>query len=179
MLLGLQSRHLQADQTTMTRLFLDTEWADAAATELVSIGLVTEDGQRRFYAEMATLPEHPTGFVREVVYPLLERGEAALPHAEFTRRLRAFLVLIDHPVVLFDYAADGVFLKFALDGFGLTEDMGIYPTVRFSLIGFGDVTTNVERYFREHPDAAARRHHAGVDAEALRWGFAEAMKGPG
>ena len=163
----------------MTRLFVDTEWADAAATELVSIGLVTEDGQRRFYAEMATLPEHPTGFVRDVVYPLLERGEAALPPAEFTRRLRAFLVPIDSPVVLFDYSADGVFLKFAIEGFGLGEDMGIYPTVRFSLIGFGDVSTNVERYFREHPDAAARRHHAGVDAEALRWGFVEAMRGPG
>lgn len=163
----------------MTRLFLDTEWADAAATELVSVGLVTENGQHSFYAEMATLPERPTGFVREVVYPLLERGDAALSPAEFTRRLRAFLLPIDHPVVLFDCAADGVFLKFALAGFGLDEDMGLCPTVKLSLIGFGDVMTNVERYFHEHPDAAARRHHAGVDAEALRWGFVEAMRGLG
>lgn len=161
----------------MTRLFLDTEWADAAATELVSIGLVTEDGQRSFYAEVMTLPERPTGFVREVVYPLLERGDAALPPAEFTRRLRAFLLPVDHPAVLFDCAADGAFLKFALAGFGLDEDMGLCPSVKFSPIGFGDVLTNVERYFREHPVAAARRHHAGIDAEALRWGFVEAMKG--
>jgi hypothetical protein len=61
-----------------TYLFLDTEWADAAGTELVSLALVSEDGLHRFYAECAQLPASPTPFVAEVVCPRLQRGETAL-----------------------------------------------------------------------------------------------------
>lgn len=58
----------------MNRLFLDCEWADILASELVSIALVPLDGGRVFYAEREVLPE-PTPWVAAVVYPLLTRGE--------------------------------------------------------------------------------------------------------
>lgn len=34
-----------------------------------------------------------------------------------------------------------------------------------------------EIYFRDHPEQALRRHHAGVDAEALCWAFAKVARG--
>jgi len=58
------------------RFFLDTEWADTLGSELVSVALVAEDGDF-FYAERDTLPEHPTDFVRQVVYRQLNRGPSA------------------------------------------------------------------------------------------------------
>jgi len=39
------------------------------------------------------------------------------------------------------------------------------------LITFGDVQMRVEDYFVNNPLAKTRRHHAMVDAEALRWAF--------
>lgn len=62
-----------------THLFLDTEWADLAGDELVSLALISGDGRLRFYAERGPLPPEPTRFVEESVYPLLDRGSAALP----------------------------------------------------------------------------------------------------
>lgn len=44
----------------------------------------------------------------------------------------------------------------------------LFLEIKLSLIDFGDVISNMEDYFRERPSAAARRHRAGVDAEALR-----------
>ena len=80
--------------------FLDTEWADPIGSELVSLALVSEDGAYRFYAERDLLPTTPTDFVRHVVYPLLERGPAALSDQAMTTGLRAFLGASPEPVVL-------------------------------------------------------------------------------
>ena len=41
-------------------LFLDCEWADVTANELVSIGVASIDGERSFYAEIDVLPPDPT-----------------------------------------------------------------------------------------------------------------------
>ena len=58
-------------------LFLDCEWADPLASELVSIALVGTAADQAFYAEREPLPDDPTPWVRTAVYPLLQRGEAA------------------------------------------------------------------------------------------------------
>ena len=62
----------------VTYLFLDTEWADPEGRELVSLALVSQDGEAVFYAERDPLPVNPTGFVKDSVYPLLDRGSVAL-----------------------------------------------------------------------------------------------------
>lgn len=103
-----------------TYYFLDTEWADVIGSELVSLALVNEDGDRHFYAERANLPEAPTDFVRQSVYPLLDRGGAALPDAALTTGLRAFLNVADAPAVMADFPNDLQLLKYALDGFELS-----------------------------------------------------------
>lgn len=164
----------------MTRLFLDCEWADTLDSELVSLALVDESGQHRFYAEVSPLPKQPTDWVRAVVYPLLEHGYAARQQIDFTRELRAFLARFEDPFVLFDYRSDGALFGYALTGFDLPDavlaKLPPAPNVSQTLILRKDVRQGIEQWFREHPEHANRRHHAGVDAEALRWAFGAALE---
>jgi len=159
----------------MTRLFLDCEWADNNGRDLVSLALVSEDCVHQFYSEVSPLPKHPTDFVRHVVYPLLEHGYYSRQKIEITRDLRFFLAEIPRPYVLYDYPADGVLFRCAIDGFGLPHAALTHlppaPPYRERLIAFGDVRTRIEEYFEARPIAKARRHHARADAEALRWAF--------
>ena len=75
----------------MIRLFLDSEWANDALRELVSLALISEDAAHVFYAERDPLPGMPSSFVRDTVYPLLNRGQAAMTDNAMTDALRSFL----------------------------------------------------------------------------------------
>lgn len=159
----------------MTRLFLDCEWTQPTVGELVSIGLVDETGDRRFYAELDPLPTGATDFVKDTVYPLLERGSRALTKFQITRRLRLFISAIDDPTIVFDCDTDGTLFTDAIDGFGLPPaymaDCGPRPCCKLFLVDRNASLDFVIRsYFAAHPEEAARQHHAGVDAEALRQG---------
>ena len=155
--------------TAAEYLFLDTEWANDAQRELVSLALVSRDGTRRFYAERDPLPDNPSRFVADIVYPLLERGEAAMPDADFTRGLRRFLSQFDAPFVLFDVSHDGDLLTHALNGFGAPGNYGPMPTIGTTrMLREGDFHHLLQAWFAQQPEREARRHHAGVDAEALR-----------
>ena len=153
--------------------FLDTEWADVTGSELVSIALVSEDGFHRFYAERNPLPERATDFVKHVVYPLLQRGPAAMIDQAMTTGLRAFLGAAPEPIVLADYHNDFSLLRYVLEGFELSDEQaaacGLIPRpVKMRVLKEGMMGMLVEDYFAAHSAAAARRHHAMVDAEALR-----------
>lgn len=152
------------------RLFLDTEWANDAVRELVSLGLVSADGQHRFYAERDPLPLGPSSFVREVVYPLLERGKCALQDEAFAVSLQTFVRQFEAPVVIADGALDFKFFAHVLNGFG-RSGMPPPPDYRPMLMSYADVQVRVEEYFDRNSLARACRHHALVDAEALRWAF--------
>nr|WP_295942337.1 3'-5' exoribonuclease [uncultured Xanthomonas sp.] len=154
------------------RFFLDTEWADTLGSELVSIALVSEDGEF-FYAERDTLPDHPTDFVRQVVYRHLDRGAAASSDEAMTRSARAFLYGRPSPVIYSDYANDLQLLHYVLGGFDLSEAKasacGPVPgPLATHVIHDKAMLTLVEAYFEAHPPVRARRHHALIDAEALR-----------
>lgn len=157
-----------------TRLFLDCEWADNFGSELVSIALVSADGAQRFYAEVNPLPKNPVDFVRYVVYPLLEHGYWAMPSGELTRHLRAFIAPLPSPLVIYDHHNDGALFRYAMDGFeeADADALGPYPEVAQELALRDELKALIERYFSEHPAARARRHHALMDAEALRWAYA-------
>lgn len=164
----------------MTLLFLDTEWADSVGSDLVSLALISEDGNQRFYAEVAPLPKNPTDFVRHVVYPLLDHGYASRQKIELTRDLRTFLAGIDSPQVLYDSDADGELFGLALDGFHLSEQALAHlppaPAVTTKRIEAWDLVRNlIAAYFLEHPEQENRKHHAMVDAEALRWAYGVAL----
>ncbi|MCU1706798.1 3'-5' exoribonuclease [Xanthomonas hortorum pv. pelargonii] len=154
------------------RFFLDTEWADPVGSELVSIGLVSEDSHHRFYAERDPLPAMPTDFVRHVVYPLLQGRPASMSEMAMTTGLRAFLGADQTPLVLADYAHDLVLLRYVLDGFDMPDDQaqacGPNPQVQGLLIDGGQIDRKVEWLFENRPMLRARRHHALNDAEVLR-----------
>ena len=105
-----------------------------------------------------------------MVYPLLDRGIAALPDREFTAALRIFLAQFDDPIVLADSALDFMILSHAINGFDRGGLMPA-PLYRPMLVTFGEVLMRIEEHFETQPEARARRHHAGVDAEALRLAF--------
>lgn len=156
-----------------THLFLDTEWADLEGFELVSLALISADGQHSFYAERDPLPDQPTAFVRDVVYPLLERNRAAAPDVVFARELRSFLSSIPNPAVIYDYGNDGELLRTAIAGPSLCASEALRssaPPVQMTLSLLQDalIAEVLEDWFLAHPQEAARRHHALVDANALR-----------
>lgn len=157
----------------MNYLFLDTEWADVVGSELVSLALVSEDGQRVFYAERNPLPEIATDFVRHVVYPLLDRGAAAMSDAAMTSALRAFLSSVPAPCILADYPNDLQLVTYVLAGFDMPDDQAqacgpIPRPVMTRMIEDGITAMVLEDWFEAHSDHAQRRHHALVDAQALR-----------
>ena len=148
-------------------LFLDTEWADAAGSELVSIALISDDGLHCFYAECAQLPDTPTRFVAETVYPLLQRGASAMDERALSKALGAFLDSVGPVYVLADYPNDVRLLRSALAGGDC--DANLPSTVVTTVMNKeGRTAELVEAWFRERPALAARRHHAMVDAQALR-----------
>jgi hypothetical protein len=156
-----------------TYLFLDTEWADAAGSELVSLALVTEDGALTFYAERAELPATPTDFVRDVVYPLLDRGHAALSDEAITTNLRAFLNSMPVPTIMADYPNDLLLLRHAISGFDMSDVQAkacgpIPHTVMTHMLKEGLTGKLVEEWFDANPEQRVRRHHALIDAHALR-----------
>lgn len=155
--------------TTAEYLLLDTEWANDAQRELVSLALVNLEGTRRFYAERDPLPSNPSPFVADVVYPMRERGDAAMLDAAFTRGLRCFLGEFDAPFALFDVVHDGALLTYALGGFDTPGDYGPEPAIRTTwMLREGRFHQLLQDWFAQDPEREARRHHAGVDAEALR-----------
>jgi hypothetical protein len=150
----------------VTDLFLDCEWADVLASQLVSIGLVSADLRHTFYAERDPLPTDPMPFVRTAVYPLLERGERAMPDALLTYRLRTFFAAIPSPSIVYDSPHDRALCQFVLDGLDEAEPEG--PALSVIQWRHLELDAARERWWRDHSEHQARRHHAGVDALALR-----------
>lgn len=156
----------------MARLFLDTEWADAAGSELVSLALVSEEGQRSLYVKCDPSPPPGSDFVEHVVYQLLERGWPAMPDTELAERVRNFLASsAAPPEVLADHPNDFSLLRRLLTQASTPVE---WTPV---LIEQSDVRGHVETHFDRHPDRRRLRHHAAVDAEALRWAFAYVNEG--
>ncbi len=149
----------------MIRLFLDSEWANDALRELVSLALISENGEHIFYAERDPLPGMPSSFVRESVYPLLNRGQAAMTDSAMTLALRSFLEPLGACEVFADAPLDFSMLSRVWNGRDQTPPE---PPFRTRLAREGNLMPSVEQYFELNPDQRARRHHALVDAMALR-----------
>ncbi|QND79615.1 3'-5' exoribonuclease [Pseudoxanthomonas mexicana] len=149
----------------MIRLFLDSEWANDALRELVSLALISEDGEHVFYSERDPLPGMPSSFTRERVYPLLNRGEAAMKDSAMTHALRSFLGPLGDCEIFADAPLDFSMLSQVWNGRDRTPPG---PPFRTRLAREGNLMPSVERYFEFNAAQGALRHHALVDAMALR-----------
>lgn len=160
-------------------LFLDTEFATPHSPEIVSLALVSQDGRYEFYAERDPLPDDPSEFVREHVYPLLERGPYALPDHEFCKALRSFIAQVaasdgGQVTIAYDYHCDISLLEFALGGFGAHVDEPALPTWNtLDLESLGEAfSASVRARFESNPAVLKRRHHALGDALVNRDAYA-------
>jgi hypothetical protein len=148
-------------------LFLDCEWADVLASELVSIALVSADGQKVFYAERDPLPADPTPWVQTVVYPLLDRGERAMDDTRMTLAIRNFLASINAPRIHYDFGADRSLCQYVVDGFDMPQPPGS-PPFDLEWQRCDDLQKAIEQWWHSHPEARSKRHHALTDAQAFR-----------
>lgn len=150
------------------RIFIDTEFTDHAHPDLISIGMVAEDGQS-FYAERADYRyEDCSSFVRNEVLPLLRhKPDAACTTAELSRRLYEwFRALPEAVIVFYDFETDRRLLEASFLG-PLPVNLSRYELVdhkifRHPAYKLGEVLT----YSPTFPP-----HHALADAKALREGY--------
>jgi len=90
-------------------IFVDTEFTDFANPELISIALVTEDGQHEFYAELPVSRQRCNAFVVETVLPQLGNIDGAqCTFEELAERLHHWLLRFADrsPVICFDFDGD-------------------------------------------------------------------------
>ena len=146
--------------------FLDTEWADPAGAQLVSLALVSADSRQVFYAEVDPLPDSPTDFVTEQVYPRLRRGSSAMCVTALARALNDFVREAGLSKVICDHPVDRKFFE-ALMG-SVAENTGIRAHVSVEVISDPVLRLLVEDYFAAHSKVSAERHNAFVDATVLK-----------
>ena len=153
-------------------VFLDTEFTSFVRPDLISMGLVAEDG-REFYAERTDYRKDDcSDFVRETVLPLLGRVPgAACSRAELTRRVRQWFEALPEPAtIIFDYERDWLLLAEAYLG---SEHQKPPANVGEKL--------HLDRFAITHPIFEQAQnliytpdwppHHALADARALRAGY--------
>lgn len=151
------------------RIFLDTEYTNPTDRELISLGMVSEDGTRELYLERTDFPrEQCNAFVLKHVLPLLgASGASGLPSHDLGPCLHDWFRSLPRSVRI---AADS-----SMDLALLRRFLGADPTnlarELYDLRPLIDTTTYhsaVERYYGKN---LAPRHHALHDARAHRDGF--------
>lgn len=148
-------------------VFLDTEFTDFLECELISIGMVSEDGKYELYLERADYPlERCNSFVRAAVLPQLGQAQPAVTSVQLMERLAAwFAVLPRNVTIACDSFTDWELLLDALGEMRPTNLRG-----RFDIRTLVDSTVfhrAVVRYHEQH----GPWHHALHDARAHRIGW--------
>lgn len=155
-------------------IFFDTEFTELGIDcRLISIGLVSEDGERTFYAELSDtyLPRHCSEFVRETVVPLLEGGNTRMTMPDLALRLGNWLESFEQPVQL---ATDSLgwdwpwIQQIFCDAWTWPENLERKPLILHFAAEAGERFVDaVEAAFA----AGLRQHHSQDDAKANRLGW--------
>jgi 3' exoribonuclease, RNase T-like len=152
-------------------IFIDTEFTDFKNPDLISIGLVTEDGAHEFYAELPVDLAKCNDFVVTTVLPQLGKTPGALCSAvDLDQRLRQWLGQFEHyaPVTICcDFAGDWHLLcramKFEIPGW--IKARNIYPYLDPVALRMYFIDNRLSDHHALH-DARANRH--AFDAEKTR-----------
>jgi len=151
-------------------VFLDTKYTDPVQIDLISIGMVAEDGSAEFYAERCDYPpEDCNAFVRVAVLPLLDAPAGhVLTRDALAVQLRAWFATLPREVAIgCDDRTDYELLVDALDG-----------ELPANIVGILDVrpTTADAKVFnlaasQYHAVPGHPWHHALYDAKAIQAGW--------
>jgi hypothetical protein len=151
-----------------TLIFMDTEFTDFDYPQLISIGLVSENGER-YYAEMSNgwSREGCSLFVKEHILPQLTAGEFLQERCFAGRRLADWLAEHDGPVRVVTDAPgyDWVLMLDLLAGI-MPENLCPEPLTFYS-DSFPELVPLLQEA-RDRAFANSTAHHALNDAEALR-----------
>jgi hypothetical protein len=131
-------------------LFIDTEFTDFLNIDLISIGLVSEDGRHQFYAERTDFCyDWCNDFVRSAVWAHLGADPAAnVKRDELRQRLSDWFKTLPAAVTI------------ACDSY---TDLDIRP--------LGESAVFNDAICRYHAEPGRPWHHAYHDAAAIRMGW--------
>lgn len=170
----------------MINVFFDTEFThlqeplNPEPPGLISIGCVGEEGGKGFYAENADFQlELCSDFVKENVLPILEGGDASMPYAMITNRLRAWVESFGEPVKFWTDAPywDWMHVKHMFDTCGWPDNLKRECTHLLFASPLQNMRLNAAKADAfTHFKPALRMHHALDDAIANRHGFRRATE---
>ena len=148
-------------------IFLDTEYTDPLNCDLISIGMVSEDGQYELYLErLDYTKEWCNSFVQATVLPLLGNANPAVDRNLLREQLAAwFLVLPRSVTVGCDSFTDW---RLLLDALGNVRPQNL--SGRYDLRGLVDSPVFHRAVMRYH-ERTGPWHHALHDARAHRHGW--------
>lgn len=148
-------------------LFLDTEFTGLGQRwpRLISIGLVSEDGQHEFYAELNVegYIEKCDTWVKENVLPFLDGGNCVMQPDELRQRLRAWIGTLGTVQIATDSQIDFDLIRATLDPWSAN----IHPKMLH--LASQDFAEAVDKIQAENKNLC--RHHALDDAKANRLGW--------
>ena len=157
----------------MRRIFLDTEFTQFRDGQLLSLGLVTDDGHE-LYVEVAdpTRQACASEFCRHSVISQfgLVPGSAVRDDAAVGARVADWLSSFEHPVAIaYDYKLDWRFFENALRAAGQWQALASKLRAE-DVAGVAAPGSPAERAQNAVFDGSSSpgRHHALVDARALR-----------
>ncbi len=154
-------------------IFLDTEFTDFIRSDLISIGLVGEDG-REFYAERTDYNQNAcSDFVHKTVLPLLGRlPGAACSRSELTDRVREwFEQLPELAIIVYDYDDDWNLLVKAMLGQPIQKLPDTFGADKLHLDSFAITHPVFEQAHGNTYTPDLPQHHALADARALMAGY--------
>jgi hypothetical protein len=146
------------------RFFVDCEFTDFAQRELLSLAIVSEEGDE-FYVELSDYDEQRcSDFVRNTVLPQLGQYPGrVLPREQAAAELRAWLGTFPvkpRPVLSFDFVGDMELLADLIGAKPSGWKMQMLTGLRFDM-------EQTEAWFQTH----GGRHHALMDARAKAASF--------
>jgi hypothetical protein len=150
-------------------LFLDTEFTDFIDIELISIGMVSEDGQHAFYAEVQDYDRAKCNpYVQSGIWPLLGKSLGAiLPRAVLAEQLRTWFAGLPRSLIIgCDSYMDWELLVDVLDG-----ELPANIQSREDLRALIDTTVFNQAVCAYHSAPGQPWHHALHDARAHRAGW--------
>ena len=147
--------------------FLDTEFTDFLDCDLISIGMVGEDGKHELYLERSDFErDWCNPFVQAAVLPQLGSAGPAVERAELAARLTTWFATLPRSVTIAcDSFTDWELLLDAMDG-----ERPSNLTGRFDLRTLVDSSIFHHAVCRYH-EQAGQWHHALHDARAHRHGW--------
>ena len=151
------------------RVYLDTEFTKFARPQLISLALVAESGQE-FYGESTDFVRlQCSDFVVENVLPLLQGGEVAASSDELRGKVVDWLAALQSRAeIISDFDGD---IELLLQLLRINaKEIGRYNIAALSVLDGEFVKSEsfdhaLNNYFA---NVDSRRHHALVDARALR-----------